>query len=106
VVKNFDSTVGAPRKLISKYKGPYEIAKVLDIYWYCFKDVEGFQLMQIPYDGIWAAHNIKPWLREKNSVSNNKNADKKNYEEKQKSKVNVKKKTKPNVTNSEISNEN
>jgi len=75
VVKNFDSTVGAPRKLITKYKGPYEIAKVLDNDRYCIKDVDGFQLTQKPFDVIWAAHNIKPWLREKNSVSNNKNTD-------------------------------
>lgn len=62
LIKNFDSTVGVSRKLIPKFKGPYKISKVLRNDRYVLEDVEGFQQSRIPYKGVWAAANIRPWL--------------------------------------------
>jgi len=62
VIKNFVSSPGACKKVIPKFKGPYVIIKVLPNDRYLIKDVEGFQLTQIPYEGIWEAANIKKWI--------------------------------------------
>lgn len=63
VVKNFDCNVGVSRKLIPKYKGPYGVSKVLGNDRYLLEDVDGFQQSRIPYRGIWAANNMRPWFR-------------------------------------------
>lgn len=68
VVKNFDCSVGANRKLIPKYKGPYKITKVLENDRYILEDVDGFQQTQIPYKGIWSTQNIKYWFQGNNAV--------------------------------------
>jgi len=44
MVKNFDNTVGVPRKQIPERKGAYVIDKWLKNDSYLIKDVEGFQL--------------------------------------------------------------
>ncbi|XP_011706871.1 PREDICTED: uncharacterized protein LOC105462045 [Wasmannia auropunctata] len=46
---NFDSTPGAPKKLNSGFKGPYDIALKNDRY--IVKDVENSQTLQRPYKG-------------------------------------------------------
>lgn len=61
VVKNFDSTVGASKKLIPLYKGPYEVMKKLRNDRYTLRDVENFQVTKKPYVGTWEACNIRPW---------------------------------------------
>ncbi|XP_076660149.1 uncharacterized protein LOC143363456 [Halictus rubicundus] len=48
-------------KIIPRFKGPYEIDRVLRNDRYVIKDVEGFQLSQTPYRGTWEAANIRPW---------------------------------------------
>lgn len=63
IVKNFDRTAGVARKLIPKTKGAYEIFKVLKNDRYILKDVDGFQLARNPYQGVWSAHNMKPWIK-------------------------------------------
>ncbi|XP_011705725.1 PREDICTED: uncharacterized protein LOC105460929 [Wasmannia auropunctata] len=60
-IRNFDNTPGAPKKLIPKFKGPYEIAEVLKNDRYIVKDIENSQTSQRPYKGIWETNNIKPW---------------------------------------------
>jgi hypothetical protein len=68
MVKNFDSTAGVARKLIPKNKGPYVIAKILRNDRFLLKDVEGFQVSRNPYQGVWSAQNIRPWIgKRKNS---------------------------------------
>lgn len=62
MVKNFDSTPGVPQKLIPRFKGPYQIDRVLRNDRYVLKDVEGFQLTQTPYQGTWEAANMRPWI--------------------------------------------
>lgn len=61
MVKNFDSTPGVSPKLIPRFKGPYQVERELRNDRYVLADVEGFQLTQIPYKGIWEAANIRPW---------------------------------------------
>lgn len=62
MIKNFDTHVGICKKLVPKYKGPYKVAKVLRNDRYCIEDTDGFQQSRVPYKGVWAAANMKPWL--------------------------------------------
>lgn len=64
MVKNFDSTPGSSQKLIPRYKGPYQIERVLRNDRYILKDINGFQLTQTPYRGTWEAANMQPWIPE------------------------------------------
>ena len=41
--KNFDSTVGYSSKLKPRYKGPYEVVKILRYNRYLIRDIDGFQ---------------------------------------------------------------
>lgn len=61
MVKNFDTTTGVSKKLIPRYKGPYEVIKALRNDRYVIKDIENFQVTQKPYLGTWEAANMKPW---------------------------------------------
>lgn len=62
MVKNFDSTPGVSQKLIPRFKGPYQVERVLRNNRYVLKDVEGFQLTQTPYRGTWEAANMRQWI--------------------------------------------
>lgn len=61
MIKNFDNSPGVSQKLVPKFKGPYEIDRVLRNDRYIIKDVEGFQLSRTPYQGTWEASNMRPW---------------------------------------------
>ena len=60
-IKNFDSTPGVAHKLIPRFKGPYKIIKELRNNRYVVADLEGFQLSQKPYQGVWEPANMRPW---------------------------------------------
>ena len=64
MVRNYDATVGASKKLIPRFKGPYEVTKVMRNDRYVLQDVENFQVTQKPYIGTWEACNMKPWYHE------------------------------------------
>lgn len=49
MVRNFESMPGAPKKLIPRFKGPYEIIKELRNCRYVLQDAENFQITQKPY---------------------------------------------------------
>ena len=49
VIKNYDSTPGVPKKIIPRWKGPYEIDRVLRNDRYVLKDVENFQVTQMSH---------------------------------------------------------
>lgn len=68
MIKNFDSHTGISKKLIPKFKGPYRITKILQNDRYVLEDVENFQQSRLPYKGIWAVANIRPWLDKKNQM--------------------------------------
>ncbi|XP_063920326.1 uncharacterized protein LOC135135234 [Zophobas morio] len=63
MIKNIDVTPGINKKLLPRYRGPYEIKKSLgnDRYW--ITDVEGFQVTQIPFEGVCCPENMKLWLQ-------------------------------------------
>lgn len=68
MIKNFDSHTGISKKLIPKFKGPYRITKILQNDRYVLEDVENFQQSRLPYKGIWAVANIRPWLDKNNQM--------------------------------------
>lgn len=74
MIKNFDNSVGAPKKLIPPYKGPYEIVKKMRNDRYVLKDVENFQVTQKPYIGTWEVSNMKPWCNENVTLKSTKNS--------------------------------
>lgn len=61
MIRNYDCTPGVSPKLIPRFKGPYQVDRVLRNDCYILKDVEGFQLSQKPYKGTWEAANMRPW---------------------------------------------
>lgn len=62
MIKNIDTTKGASHKIIPKFKGPYEVMRILRNDRYVIKDVSGHQATQKPYEGTWEAANMRPWM--------------------------------------------
>lgn len=60
LIRNFDSTIGVFKKLISQFKGPYKITKCLRNNRYVIADIERFQNTRKPYMEVWEAHNMRP----------------------------------------------
>ncbi|CAK9833144.1 Transposon Tf2-8 polyprotein [Anthophora retusa] len=50
------------KKLIPKFKGPYVVKKVLGCDRYVISDIEGFQVTQMPYNGVLSPDNMKPYI--------------------------------------------
>lgn len=63
MVKNIDTTPGVNKKHIPKFKGPYEIKVVLPNDRYVVKDIQGFQVTQLPFDSVFESKYIKPWIK-------------------------------------------
>lgn len=61
MLANTDCTPGVNKKLIPKFRGPYEIVKVLPNDRYVLNDIIGFQQTQIPYDGVVEASRLKSY---------------------------------------------
>lgn len=66
VIVNYDTTPGTNKKLIPKFKGPYEVNVVLDNDRYVIKDIEGYQVTRLPFTGTVDASHMKPWLPDTN----------------------------------------
>lgn len=62
MVVNTDVSAGSNKKLIPKYRGPYVVKSVLDKDRYVITDIDGFQVTQIPFEGIMACSRMKPWM--------------------------------------------
>ena len=62
MIRNFDSTPGAPKKLLPQFKGPYVISKELRNNRYVIADIDGFQHTNKPYQGVWESCNMRPWI--------------------------------------------
>jgi len=63
IVRNVDTTPGTCKKLIPKFKGPYKISKILPHDRYVISDIEGHQVTQIPLNTVYAARDIKHWIK-------------------------------------------
>lgn len=61
MVRNFDATPGVSQKLKSRFKGPYQVDRVLRNDRYVLRDAEGHQLSRIPYHGTGEASNMRSW---------------------------------------------
>ncbi|XP_043263615.1 uncharacterized protein LOC122403885 [Colletes gigas] len=62
MIKNVDTSAGVNKKLLPKFKGPYEVKKVLDCDRYVIGDIDGFQISQRPYSGVLSPDNMKPYI--------------------------------------------
>jgi len=63
MVRNVDTTPGICKKLLPKFKGPYKISKILPHDRYVISDIEGHQVTRIPLNTIFAARDIKHWIK-------------------------------------------
>lgn len=61
VISNIDVTPGINKKLLPKYKVPYVVKKVLANDRYVIGDIEGFQITQRPFEGIFDSGHMKLW---------------------------------------------
>lgn len=77
MIKNVITTPGLNTKLLPKYKGPYVVDTVLDNDRYIIKDIEGFQISQRPFSGVFSPDRMKPWIKltKYESESDNDNND-------------------------------
>ena len=64
MIVNNDFSAGTNKKLIPKYRGPYIIKAILDNDRYVVGDIEGFQVTQIPFEGVMAPSRMKPWMKD------------------------------------------
>lgn len=60
-----DATIkpGEDKKLKSRYRGPYMVAKVLNKNRYVIRDISGFNIANRPYDSILSSDRIKPYVK-------------------------------------------
>ncbi|CAG9830063.1 unnamed protein product [Diabrotica balteata] len=61
MISNVDTTPGVAKKLIPKFRGPYEIVKELPNDRYIVNDIVGFQTTQVPYEGIIDSSRIRAY---------------------------------------------
>ncbi|KYN27542.1 hypothetical protein ALC57_03070 [Trachymyrmex cornetzi] len=59
MIKNVITTPGVNQKLAPKYKGPYIVNSVLNHDRYVIKDIEGFQITQRPFTGVFGPERLK-----------------------------------------------
>lgn len=64
MIKNVDTTPGVNKKLIPKFRGPYEVQRVLDNDRYVVVDVENFQVTQRPYNSVVAPDQMRHYVRD------------------------------------------
>lgn len=61
LIKNVDVTPGFNKKLIPKFKGPYEIREVLNQDRFVVGDIEGHQMSSIPFETVCAPDQMRIW---------------------------------------------
>lgn len=69
MIRNVETCAGVNKKLIPKFKGPYEVETVLDCDRYIVSDIDGFQVTQRPYTGTVAPDQMRPYITDKNGTS-------------------------------------
>lgn len=63
MIKNMDVSVGVNKKILSKFRGPYVIHYIFPNDRFIMRDVEGFQNVEISYEGVCSVGNMTHWLR-------------------------------------------
>lgn len=53
MIKNVNTSPGVNKKLLPKYRGSYEVKAKLDHDRYVIKDIERFEVTQIPFEGMY-----------------------------------------------------
>lgn len=61
MIRNVDTTVGRNKKFVPKFKGPYMVHRVLPHDRYVVRDIENFQVTQVPYDGVIESSHMRRW---------------------------------------------
>lgn len=59
MIRNYETTLGVSKKLLPKFRGPYEIKKTLGNDRYVICDPPGFQNTHKFYEGVWEAKNMR-----------------------------------------------
>lgn len=54
---------GTSRKLLSKWRGPFRVSKILENDRYEVSEIKGSKRSRVPYLGVAGTENIKPWIR-------------------------------------------
>ena len=62
MITNVDTTIGVNKKLVPKYRGPYQVKKIIGNDRYLLTDVPGFQVTQKCFEGIFDSSRMKPWI--------------------------------------------
>jgi hypothetical protein len=62
VIKNVDVTPGVSKKLLMKFRGPYQVKKILGNDRYLITDIDDFQVTQIPFESVCGPETMKLWL--------------------------------------------
>lgn len=70
MIKNIINMPGINKKLFAKYRGPYEVEKVLPNDRYVIKDIEGLQLTRLPYKGVSSPANMRPFMMQSSGIEN------------------------------------
>lgn len=76
LIRNVDTTVGTNKKFIPKFRGPYQVHKVLPNDRYVIRDIENCQITQIPYDGIIEASRIRKYVEGQSTFSSDSDSEK------------------------------
>lgn len=63
LIKNVVNTPGINKKFLAKYKGPYEVVKILPNDRYLIKDLDNLQISRLPYEGVCCPENMKPYVQ-------------------------------------------
>lgn len=63
LVRELQMKPGQSKKLKPKYKGPYQIAKILNNNRYVIQDIPGFNVTSKPYNSIMSPDKFKPWIK-------------------------------------------
>lgn len=59
---------GVNKKLMPSMKGPYVVKKCLGNDRYVLSDIDGYQLTQIPFEGIFDSNKMRMWMRAQSEV--------------------------------------
>lgn len=63
LIRDAQAKPGINRKLKPKYKGPYQVIKVLNNNRYVVRDIAGFNVTPRPYNSILSSDRMKPWVK-------------------------------------------